>query len=113
MATPTNIERRTRRHARIRARVKGTLKRPRLSVFKSNRDLYAQLIDDDKGVTLAASSSKGLKGSKSERAKEAAKLIAKAAGATKITTVTFDRGGYRYTGTIALFAEAAREAGLH
>ena len=109
----TTRTRRIGRAKRTRAKIHGTAVRPRLAVSRSNRNLYLQLIDDDKGVTLAASSSKGLKGSKSERAKEAAKLIAKAAGAKKITTVTFDRGGYRYTGTIALFAEAAREAGLN
>lgn len=103
---------RARRRARIRAKIRGTAKRPRLSVFKSNREVYAQLVDDERGVTLAAITSRGLSGTMRKRAEEAGKTLAKKAAAKKITTAVFDRGGYRYTGTIALLAEGAREGGL-
>lgn len=104
MATPSKTEQRARRHARIRAKISGTEERPRLSVFKSNTALEAQLIDDSKGITLA-----------STRGKDAQKVgaeIAKAALAKKIEKVVFDRGGYIYTGKVKTLAEAAREAGL-
>ena len=107
-----NEDRRSRRHARIRAKVTGRASRPRLSIFKSNKDIYAQLINDEQGVTLAASSSRGLKGVLRNRAIEAGKALAKKALAKKISTVVFDRGGYRYAGNVAAFANAAREGGL-
>jgi large subunit ribosomal protein L18 len=95
---------RTRRHNRIRAKVQGTAQRPRLAVYKSNRYLEAQVIDDDKGHTLAAV--------KMDDAKKAGAEIAKAAKAAGISAVVFDRGGFRYTGAIATLADAAREGGL-
>ena len=95
---------RQRRHNRIRAKVKGTALRPRLCVYKSNRYLEAQVIDDTKGQTLAAV--------KMDDAKAAGAEIAKAAKAKGIEAVVFDRGGFRYTGAIATLADAAREGGL-
>ena len=95
---------RQRRHNRIRAKVKGTAERPRLAVYKSNRYLEAQVIDDAKGVTLASV--------KLDDAKKAGQEIAKAAKAKGIEAVVFDRGGFRYTGAIAVLADAAREGGL-
>jgi large subunit ribosomal protein L18 len=95
---------RQRRHNRIRAKVKGTAERPRLAVYKSNRYLEAQVIDDTKGTTLASV--------KMDDAKKAGAEIAKAAKAKGIDAVVFDRGGFRYTGAIAILADAAREGGL-
>ena len=104
---------RTRRHNRIRAKVSGTSERPRLAVFKSNSYLYAQLIDDTKGATLAAVSDMGLKGkTKTERAKLAGEALAKSAKAKGLASVVFDRGGFIYTGRVRAFAEGAREGGL-
>ncbi|MBP9757060.1 MAG: 50S ribosomal protein L18 [Candidatus Pacebacteria bacterium] len=109
----TKREQRNRRHNRVRARVSGTESRPRLSIYKSNTRLTAQIIDDTKGVTLAAVSSSNEKGkTPKERAEQAAVTIAKAAGAKGIKTVVFDRGGFQYVGTIKAFADAARTAGL-
>jgi large subunit ribosomal protein L18 len=98
------MKNRERRHNRIRSKVKGTLVRPRLAVYKSNRFLEAQLIDDDKGVTLV--------GAKMDDAEKLGKDIATRAKAKGITKVVFDRGGFRYTGRVASLAEAARKAGL-
>ena len=95
---------RARRHKRIRATISGTAERPRFSVFKSNKGLYAQLIDDVRGVTLAAA-----------KGKDAAKVgseVAKKAATAGVTAVVFDRGGYIYTGKVKALADAAREAGL-
>jgi len=104
---------RTRRHKRIRAKVFGTTKRPRLSVFKSNKYVLAQLIDDDKGVTIAAVSSKLSKAkTKVAQAREAGKLLALKAVALKKKQVVFDRGGYIYTGRVKAVAEGSREGGL-
>ena len=104
---------RIRRHARVRKVVEGSADRPRLSVYKSNRAIYAQLVDDEKGVTLGAATSKDLKGkTPTDRAKAAGLLIAEAAKAKKISKVVFDRGGFVYTGQIKVFADAAREGGL-
>ena len=104
---------RTRRHARIRARVMGTAARPRLAVFRSNRYIYAQLIDDENSVTLAAADSRKEKGATaSERAGAVGATLAKAAQVKKIDSVVFDRGGFRYQGVIAALADGAREAGL-
>lgn len=103
---------RTARHKRIRARVKGTAERPRLVVYRSNTRIYAQLINDETGHTLAAVDSKNEKGTMSERAKAVGAAIAKKATSTGVTTVVFDRGGYKYQGSVAALADAAREAGL-
>jgi large subunit ribosomal protein L18 len=109
----TKNEQRIRRHRRIRAKVSGTAERPRLAIFKSNTYFYAQLIDDVKGTTLAASSDMGLKAkTKTERAKLAGVELAKAAKAKKIASVVFDRGGFIYTGRVRAFADGAREGGL-
>jgi large subunit ribosomal protein L18 len=94
-----------RRHKRIRSKVKGTEERPRLSVFKSHKYLYAQLIDDIKGHTLAQANS--------DDAKKVGHEIAKKAKDLKIQSVVFDRGGYLYTGKIKLIADSAREGGLN
>lgn len=102
-----------RRKARIRAKITGTPERPRLSVFKSHRYLYAQIIDDTKGHTLvSADSSKGKGKTPVDRAKEVGVEIAKKAKAAKITKVVFDRSGYLYAGKIKTVADAAREGGL-
>lgn len=104
---------RERRHARVRAKIAGTAERPRLSVYKSNTRVIAQVIDDVKGVTLAACTSDKAAGkTPRERAEAAAAALAKAAQAKGVTTVVFDRGGFNYTGTIKAFADAARAAGL-
>lgn len=105
-------QQRTRRHARIRAKVKGSSARPRLSVYKSNRYLTAQLIDDEKGVTLAAGSTKEAKGKKTDAAVWLGAELAKRAKEKGIAEVVFDRGGFRYTGRVAAVAKAAREGGL-
>lgn len=109
----TKKEKRDRRHRRVRAKVVGTSERPRLSVFRSNKDLYAQIINDEKGVTLASASSIGIKGKKMmEKAVIVGETIAKNAKDKKITKVVFDRGGYVYTGKIKALAEGARAGGL-
>lgn len=104
---------RERRHLRIRRKVRGTADRPRLCIYKSNGHIYAQLIDDDKGVTVvSASDLKATKGNKTERAKKVGEDVAKKATEKKITTCVFDRGGYKYHGRVKAVAEAARENGL-
>lgn len=101
------------RHARIRAKVHGTAARPRLAIFRSNTALYAQLIDDTKSVTLLSVDTRQSKAvTPRERAIEVAGTLAAAAKKQGIEAVVFDRGGYPYLGTIAAFADAAREAGL-
>lgn len=110
--TQQKIARRTSRHARIRAKVTGTAERPRLSVFRSNKFLYAQVIDDTKAHTIAAADTRTLKGSKTEQVSELATMIAEKAKKEKVEAVVFDRGGFPYAGTIAAFADAARAAGL-
>ncbi len=93
--------------------MKGTAERPRLSVFRSNKFIYAQVIDDMAGKTLAqANDMKMTKGTKVERAKEIGQLIAKAAKGAKISKVVFDRNGFKYTGRIKLVADEARAGGL-
>jgi large subunit ribosomal protein L18 len=102
-----------RRAARVRAKITGTAERPRLSVFKSHRYIYAQIIDDTKGNTLVSFTSKDAKGkSPADRAKEVGLGLAKKAVAAKIKKVVYDRGGYLYAGKIKLVAEGAREGGL-
>lgn len=105
-------QKRGARHARIRAKVKGTGERPRLAVFKSNVAIYAQLIDDTKGVTLAAADSRQHKGTLSEKAVLVGADIAKKAVALGLTAVVFDRGGFRYQGAVAALADSARGNGL-
>ncbi|MEI8272891.1 MAG: 50S ribosomal protein L18, partial [Paludibacter sp.] len=107
-------ERRTRIKAHIRHKVTGTAQKPRLTVFRSNTQIYAQLIDDVTGVTLAAASSLGLKekATKIEQAAKVGVLVAKVAKEAGITDVVFDRNGYLYHGRVKQLAEAAREAGL-
>ncbi len=100
------------RHTRIRAKVAGTSERPRLSVFKSNKFIYAQIINDETGATLAASSSIKMKGKGLDVAKKVGTELASKAKAAKIDKVVFDRGGFIYTGQIKALAEAAREDGL-
>ena len=112
----TKTERRQRIQYRIRKIVSGTAARPRLSVFRSNKEIYTQLIDDVNGVTLLAASSKdkgvNVKGTSIEVATAVGKLVAEKALKVGITEVTFDRGGYLYHGRIKSLAEGAREAGL-
>ena len=105
---------RTKRHRKIRQTLAGTATTPRLCVFRSNTSIYAQLIDDEKGVTLASSSSLELKQKNNnlEAAKAVGQDIAKKAKEAKIKTVVFDRGGYLYHGRVKALAEAARENGL-
>ena len=107
---------RTRRHARVRTKVVGTAERPRLCVFRSNSNLYVQIIDDTKGVTLAEASTLDkevkTKHSNKEAAKEVGALIAKRAMEKDIKTVVYDRGGYIFHGVVKELADAAREAGL-
>ena len=102
-----------RRHRRVRAKVSGTEERPRLSIFKSNTRIVAQLINDEKGLTIAAVSSADEKGkTPRDKAEAAAAVLAKKAGEKGVKKVVFDRGGYQYLGTIKAFADAARKAGL-
>ena len=107
---------RNRRHARVRTKVSGTAERPRLCVYRSNSNLYAQIIDDVAGNTLVAASTldKEVKTKKSniEAAKEVGALIAKRAAEKNIKTVVYDRGGYIFHGVVKAIAEAAREGGL-
>lgn len=104
---------RDRRRKRIRAKIFGESKKPRLSVFRSNKYISAQLIDDSKGVTLASATSKGIKGKNVlEKAKAVGVKIAEQAKAKKIFSAVFDRGGYLYTGSVSALADGAREAGL-
>lgn len=104
---------RQRRHARIRAKVMGTASCPRFSVYKSNRYLHAQLIDDAKGVTIVSGTTQEkAKEKKMNGAKWLGAELAKRAKEKGISSVVFDRGGFRYTGRVAAIAEAAREGGL-
>ena len=105
-----------RRHRRVRGKISGTPERPRLNVYRSNANIYAQIIDDVNGVTLAAAASnekdfEGAAGNK-EAARKVGKLVAERAKAKGIDTVVFDRGGYIYHGRVAELAEGAREGGL-
>ncbi|MGN1301467.1 MAG: 50S ribosomal protein L18 [Clostridia bacterium] len=117
MITKTNRKlERERRHRRVRTKINGTPECPRLCVFRSNTNLYAQVIDDVNGVTLASASTldKEVKTKKSnkEAAKEVGTLVAKRAMEKNIKSVVYDRGGYIYHGVVKELAEAAREAGL-
>jgi len=115
MAQLTMRQRRLRRHKRVRKDIIGTAERPRLVVFRSNRGIGAQLIDDTAGRTLAAASSLDLKagkGTKSDQAAEVGKLLAQNAKQANVSTAVFDRGGYLYHGRVKALADAAREGGL-
>jgi large subunit ribosomal protein L18 len=113
MNTNNKVTQRTRRHARIRTKVSGTEARPRLAVFRSNRFIYAQLINDEAGKTILSADSRSAKAANGrERAKEVGTMIAEKAKEKGITSVTFDRGGFQYQGMIAALADGAREAGL-
>lgn len=105
-------EKRIRLKRKIRAKVSGTKECPRLSVFKSNLHIYAQMIDDTTGTTLLSAHDKNFKGTYRERAVAVGKEIANLAGKAGITKAVFDRNGYKYTGHIAALADAAREGGL-
>lgn len=112
----TKKERRKKRHKRIRKKVFGTLERPRLCVFRSNKHIYCQIIDDERAHTLVSASDLELrlekKLKKTEIAKEVGKLIAKKALEKNIKKVVFDRAGYKFHGRVKALAEGAREAGL-
>ena len=116
MSKLSTLEARRRRHRRVRGKIMGTSERPRLVVFRSNRGIEAQLVDDLEGKTLAAASwlqlKKSFKGSKSEQAAEVGKLLADNAKKANLETVVFDRGGYLYHGRVKALADAAREGGL-
>jgi large subunit ribosomal protein L18 len=115
MSTLTVREARQRRHRRVRGKLFGNAERPRLVVFRSNRGIEAQLVDDLEGKTLAAASWLQLgsfKGSKTEQAAEVGKLLAQNAKKAGVETVVFDRGGYLYHGRVKALADAAREGGL-
>ena len=116
MSTLTKRQARERRHRRVRGKIAGTATRPRLAVFRSNRGIFAQLIDDESGKTVAGASwlglAKSFKGSKTEQAAEVGKAIAAAAKQAGVEEVVFDRGGYLYHGRVKALAEGAREGGL-
>lgn len=105
-------QKRDRRHARIRATMSGTGERPRLAIFKSNRYIHAQVIDDEQAKTICSITTKGLTGTMGEQASAAGEAIAKKAKELKVTAVVFDRGGFPYSGKIRAFAEGARTGGL-
>ena len=115
MAIKTKKQARKNRHYKLRKTVIGTPQRPRMSVFKSNKDIYVQIIDDSKSNTLLALSSKDLKiknGSNIEAAKKVGSEIAKKAKIAKITNVVFDRGGFLFHGRVKALADSAKEEGL-
>ncbi len=117
MVSKTNSNKaRLKRHLRVRSKISGTAECPRLNVFRSNKNITAQLIDDVNGVTLAAAASNekdfGLNGGNSEGARKVGQLIAERAAKKGITEVVFDRGGYIYHGRVKELAEGAREGGL-
>ena len=116
MSTLTKPEARARRHRRVRGKISGTAERPRLVVFRSNRGIEAQLVNDLEGHTLAAATwlnlKKSFKGSKTAQAAEVGKLLAANAKKAGIERVVFDRAGYLYHGRVKALAESAREGGL-
>jgi large subunit ribosomal protein L18 len=115
MTVMTKPQRRLRRRRRVRAKVRGTAERPRLSVFRSNRGVFAQLIDDNAEITRASvawTEPELRKLGSMDRAKRAGELLAQRAKETGIETCVFDRGGYQYHGRVKALAEGAREAGL-
>ncbi len=116
MTQLTVREGRLRRHRRVRGKIRGTAERPRLAVFRSNRGIFAQLVDDGAGVTIAAASwlelPKSFKGGKTEQAAEVGKRLSAAAKKAGLESVVFDRGGYLYHGRVKALADGAREGGL-
>ena len=116
MSKLSTLEARQRRHRRVRGRITGTAERPRLAVFRSNTGIYAQLIDDTSGRTLASANwlqlKKGFKGTKSEQAAEVGKQLAANAKKAGVEACVFDRAGYLYHGRVKALAEGAREGGL-
>ena len=115
MSVTTKPQQRLRRRRRVRAKIRGTAERPRLSVFRSNRGIFAQLIDDRGGKTVAAVNwiePELRKLDRAEQAKRAGALLAERAKAAGVDTCVFDRGGYRYHGRVRALAEGAREGGL-
>ena len=116
MPSLTVREARLRRHRRVRAKVRGTVERPRLAVFRSNRGIVAQLVDDDTGRTLASAShlalAKSFKGDKTAQAEAVGKALAAEAKKAGVDTCVFDRGGYLYHGRVKALADGAREGGL-
>ncbi|GEP20120.1 50S ribosomal protein L18 [Pediococcus argentinicus] len=115
ISKPDKNKSRQRRHSRVRAKISGTAECPRLNVYRSNKNIYAQIIDDVAGVTLVSAStidSEVSGGSKTEVASQVGALVAKRAVEKKIENVVFDRGGYIYHGRVQALAEAARENGL-
>lgn len=112
---PDKNKTRQKRHMRVRGKISGTVECPRLNVFRSNKNIYAQIIDDVAGVTLASASALDKEisgGNKTEQAQAVGKLVAERASEKGIKKVVFDRGGYLYHGRVAALAEAARENGL-
>lgn len=117
MSLDKKVVRRQKLRWRIRTKITGTAQKPRLSVFRSNKDIYSQLIDDVNGVTLAAANSRqkdiqAAKGTKAEQSFNVGKTLAEKAKALGITTCVFDRGGYLYHGRVKAVADGAREGGL-
>ena len=116
MATLTKPQARARRHRRIRGKVSGTAERPRLAVYRTNKGISAQLVDDLEGKTLAAASwinlKTSFKGNKTDQAAEVGKLLAANAKSAGLEKCVFDRGGYLYHGRVKALAEGAREGGL-
>ena len=115
MSSLTTREARLRRHRRIRGKIAGTAERPRLAVFRSNKGIFAQLIDDGNAVTVAAASwlqLKAFSGNKTQQAAEVGKQLAAAAKQVGVSTCVFDRGGYLYHGRVKALADGAREGGL-
>ena len=115
MSVMSKHQARLRRHRRVRGKVQGTAERPRLVVFRSNRGIFAQLVDDRAGRTLASAgwtSLSGLEGSKTDRAKAVGQALAESAKKAGIERCVFDRGGYLYHGRVKALAEGAREGGL-
>jgi large subunit ribosomal protein L18 len=116
LASLTTREARLRRHRRVRGKIRGTAARPRLHIFRSNRGIFAQLVDDDAGKTLVSASwvvlPTSFKGTKTEQAAEVGKRLAEAAKKAGIESVVFDRGGYLYHGRVKALADGAREGGL-
>jgi len=118
MSTDSKVIRRQKLRWRIRAKVSGTAVKPRMSVFRSNSDIYVQLINDDNGTTLASASSRdkdiiAVGGTKSERSANVGKAIAAKAKALGVETCVFDRGGYLYHGRVKAVADGAREGGMN
>ena len=116
VSKPNSNQARLKRHLRVRSKISGTAECPRLDVFRSNSNIYAQIIDDVNGVTLVAAASNekdfGISGGNKEGARKVGQLIAKRAAEKGITEVVFDRGGYIYHGRVMELAEGAREGGL-